>query len=357
LVAGALLDDVGQIVSAGLRDHRELLVPICVTDETLAFGGNVVGCAAAGALNLTGAAILAADTASRIDDLKSPANCRAPPICETKASPAEAGVLAAVRRVARRTTVARILSLTWHDADSYRVSLTTVMPPFLASLVLTRNMTESVCGSLCRIGRSGSAQQNCSFDLKRPATVWLHEQFYEVRRRAGLAPALLWRYLHLTIVRLLFLTIRAQRLPLATQWIEGRFCHAQFCNVRDCHAEDQHLRHCQVQGPHRPRCMCRGFSWRGAASCPGHGEPCRAKRRVHSTGATGASQGDEAGTKGCAQSGHAKPGPDGRCAPGATVGALPNQASAISETYGDWTLNCGTDKGAKFCTLSQAHGQ
>jgi len=100
--------------------------------------------------------------------------------------------------------------------------------------------------------------------------------------------------------------------------------------------------------------MCRGFSWRGAASCPGHGEPCRAKRRVHSTGATGASQGDEAGTKGCAQSGHAKPGPDGRCAPGATVGALPNQASAISETYGDWTLNCGTDKGAKFCTLSQA---
>jgi invasion protein IalB len=40
--------------------------------------------------------------------------------------------------------------------------------------------------------------------------------------------------------------------------------------------------------------------------------------------------------------------------PGATVGALPNQASAISETYGDWTLNCGTDKGAKFCTLSQA---
>jgi invasion protein IalB len=40
--------------------------------------------------------------------------------------------------------------------------------------------------------------------------------------------------------------------------------------------------------------------------------------------------------------------------PGAHVGALPNGASAISETYGDWTLNCSTDKGAKVCTLSQA---
>jgi invasion protein IalB len=44
----------------------------------------------------------------------------------------------------------------------------------------------------------------------------------------------------------------------------------------------------------------------------------------------------------------------GTVPPGATVGALPNHATAISETYGDWTLNCGTDKGAKFCTLSQA---
>jgi invasion protein IalB len=39
-------------------------------------------------------------------------------------------------------------------------------------------------------------------------------------------------------------------------------------------------------------------------------------------------------------------------APGAVVG-LPNGATAISETYGDWTLNCGADKSAKFCTLSQ----
>lgn len=44
----------------------------------------------------------------------------------------------------------------------------------------------------------------------------------------------------------------------------------------------------------------------------------------------------------------------GTAPPGATVGALPNHATAISETYGDWTLNCGTDKGTKFCTLSQA---
>lgn len=35
-------------------------------------------------------------------------------------------------------------------------------------------------------------------------------------------------------------------------------------------------------------------------------------------------------------------------------GPLPNGASSISETYGDWTVNCGADKGAKFCTLTQA---
>jgi invasion protein IalB len=39
-------------------------------------------------------------------------------------------------------------------------------------------------------------------------------------------------------------------------------------------------------------------------------------------------------------------------APGARVGALPNGASQLSETYGDWTLNCST--GTKACTLSQA---
>jgi invasion protein IalB len=39
-------------------------------------------------------------------------------------------------------------------------------------------------------------------------------------------------------------------------------------------------------------------------------------------------------------------------APGARVGALPNGASQLSETYGDWTLNCST--GMKACTLSQA---
>jgi invasion protein IalB len=39
-------------------------------------------------------------------------------------------------------------------------------------------------------------------------------------------------------------------------------------------------------------------------------------------------------------------------APGARVGALPNGASQLSETYGDWTLNCST--GTKVCTLSQA---
>ena len=39
-------------------------------------------------------------------------------------------------------------------------------------------------------------------------------------------------------------------------------------------------------------------------------------------------------------------------APGARVGALPNGASQLSETYGDWTLTCSM--GTKVCTLSQA---
>lgn len=39
-------------------------------------------------------------------------------------------------------------------------------------------------------------------------------------------------------------------------------------------------------------------------------------------------------------------------APGARVGALPNGASQLSETYGDWTLVCSA--GNKGCTLSQA---
>jgi invasion protein IalB len=35
---------------------------------------------------------------------------------------------------------------------------------------------------------------------------------------------------------------------------------------------------------------------------------------------------------------------------------LPNGASSITETYGDWTIACGIDNGAKICTLSQSQG-
>lgn len=35
---------------------------------------------------------------------------------------------------------------------------------------------------------------------------------------------------------------------------------------------------------------------------------------------------------------------------------LPNGASSITETYGDWTVNCGIDNGVKLCALSQAQG-
>ncbi len=43
--------------------------------------------------------------------------------------------------------------------------------------------------------------------------------------------------------------------------------------------------------------------------------------------------------------------------PAATPAArLPNGASAITETYGDWTVNCGIDNGGKACIFSQAQG-
>jgi invasion protein IalB len=43
-----------------------------------------------------------------------------------------------------------------------------------------------------------------------------------------------------------------------------------------------------------------------------------------------------------------------KAAPGlATKGPMPQGASSISETYGDWTLNCRVDNEAKVCTLSQ----
>ena len=85
-------------------------------------GSRRVGIAAGNAFTLTGAAIFAAETASPSADLKLPANFRAPPICETKASPAAAGAEAPIRSVARTTVQVRILPH-WHDAHCYRVSL------------------------------------------------------------------------------------------------------------------------------------------------------------------------------------------------------------------------------------------
>lgn len=45
-------------------------------------------------------------------------------------------------------------------------------------------------------------------------------------------------------------------------------------------------------------------------------------------------------------------------APGVAAPAaqLPNGASSITEVYGDWTVSCGIDNGAKLCSLSQAQG-
>ncbi|AOR77765.1 invasion associated locus B family protein [Novosphingobium resinovorum] len=40
---------------------------------------------------------------------------------------------------------------------------------------------------------------------------------------------------------------------------------------------------------------------------------------------------------------------------GATV-TLPNGASSITESFGDWTVNCAIQNNQKFCTMSQAQG-
>ncbi len=45
-----------------------------------------------------------------------------------------------------------------------------------------------------------------------------------------------------------------------------------------------------------------------------------------------------------------------QAAPPAAAAQLPNGASSITETYGDWTVACGIANGAKICNLSQEQG-
>jgi invasion protein IalB len=40
----------------------------------------------------------------------------------------------------------------------------------------------------------------------------------------------------------------------------------------------------------------------------------------------------------------------------ASPAQLPNGATSISETYGDWSVNCDIEKGEKICVISQAQG-
>lgn len=42
--------------------------------------------------------------------------------------------------------------------------------------------------------------------------------------------------------------------------------------------------------------------------------------------------------------------------PAAAAAQLPNGASTITETYGDWTVACGIQDGKKLCALNQAQG-
>jgi invasion protein IalB len=43
-------------------------------------------------------------------------------------------------------------------------------------------------------------------------------------------------------------------------------------------------------------------------------------------------------------------------APSAPPTQLPNGASSITESFGDWTVNCRIEGGQKYCVLSQAQG-
>jgi invasion protein IalB len=40
----------------------------------------------------------------------------------------------------------------------------------------------------------------------------------------------------------------------------------------------------------------------------------------------------------------------------AATAQLPNGASSVTETYGDWTMTCRVEDGGKLCNLSQAQG-
>jgi invasion protein IalB len=42
--------------------------------------------------------------------------------------------------------------------------------------------------------------------------------------------------------------------------------------------------------------------------------------------------------------------------PPAAAAQLPNGAASITETYGDWTVDCRLNEGQKFCVISQAQG-
>lgn len=42
--------------------------------------------------------------------------------------------------------------------------------------------------------------------------------------------------------------------------------------------------------------------------------------------------------------------------PAPSTATLPNGASAINESYGDWTLDCRINEGQKFCALAQSQG-
>lgn len=52
----------------------------------------------------------------------------------------------------------------------------------------------------------------------------------------------------------------------------------------------------------------------------------------------------------------ASPGAPSVSQPAAPAATLPNGASAINETYGDWTVDCRIANGARLCVLLQSQG-
>jgi invasion protein IalB len=147
------------------------------------------------------------------------------------------------------------------------------------------------------------------------------------------------------LVRLLFLTVHAQHFAVAKQWIEDAFVMCSFVMSK--------ITMFRIATPAAYIVLVAIAALPlGATSLHAQGPNIPAEPNPVFVPQAEPGQAKKAPVRRAAPKPAAQQSPPQSMAPGAVVG-LPNGATAISETYGDWTLNCGADKGAKFCTLSQ----